>query len=100
VKLHLHVKTAYFEQIKAGTKTEEYRLHCAYWIKRLVNMPSGAKREFEGVVIHNAYKPEKLEFPWRGWKLTGITHPHFGEDEVTVFAIKLASIAAAQGGAE
>lgn len=93
-KLHLHVKTEYFDQIKAGTKTEEYRLHNAYWVKRLVDMPSGAKRVFSGIVIYNAYKPgteNRIEFPWNGWKLKGITHPHFGEDEVTVFAINLQS---------
>jgi len=92
-KLHLHVRTVYFEAIKSGAKTEEYRLHKVYWIKRLVDMPSGAKREFAGLVIHNAYKSgadNRIELPWRGWKLKGITHPHFGPDEVTVFAIKLA----------
>ena len=92
MKLHLHVKTIYFDQIAAGTKPEEYRLHNAYWVKRLVELPSGKKREYDSVVVHNAYKPglaNLIEFPWRGWRLTGITHPHFGPDEVTVFAIKL-----------
>ena len=90
--LHLHVKTEYFEAIKRGDKTEEYRIHNAYWVKRLVDMPSGYGRVFEHVVIHNAYKPgdeNRITFHWRGWHLKGITHPHFGEDEVTVFAIKL-----------
>ena len=92
MKLHLHVKTAYFNQIRAGSKVEEYRLHSAFWVKRLVELPSGAKRSFDAVVIYNAYKPgpeNRIEFPWRGWSLKGITHPHFGTDEVTVFAIKL-----------
>lgn len=91
--LYLHVQSQYFVQIKAGTKTEEYRLHNAAWVKRLVDMPSGAKREFSGIVIFDAYRKASadtvLRFPWRGWKLKGITHPHFGPDEVTVFAIKL-----------
>jgi hypothetical protein len=92
MKLHLHVKTCYFEQIVAGTKREEYRLHTGYWVKRLVELPSGNQRAFDAVVIHNAYKPglpNLIEFPWRGWTLKGITHPHFGPDPVTVFAIKL-----------
>ncbi len=92
-KLHLHVRTVYFSAVKAGAKTEEYRMHNAYWVRKLVDMPSGAKREFDGLVIYNAYQPgaeNRLELPWRGWKLKGITHPHFGPDEVTVFAIKLA----------
>jgi hypothetical protein len=93
-KLHLHVRTVYFQAIKAGTKTEEYRMHNAYWVRRLVEMPSGRKREFAGLVIYNAYQPgadNRIELPWRGWTLKGITHPHFGPDEVTVFAIKLAA---------
>lgn len=93
-KLHLHVKTEYFDQIKSGAKTEEYRLHNAYWVKRLVEFPEGKARPFDAVVIYNAYKPgaeNRIEFPWRGWRLTGRTHPHFGPDEVTVFAIKLDS---------
>ena len=92
MKLHLHVKTEYFAKIRDGSKVEEYRLHNAYWVKRLVELPSGAKRVFAGIVIYNAYKPgpeNRMEFPWRGWSLKGITHPHFGPDEVTVFAIKL-----------
>ena len=91
-KLHLHVKTEYFDQIRSGEKTEEYRLHNAYWVKRLVEFPEGKARPFAAVVIYNAYKggaENRIEFPWRGWRLTGRTHPHFGPDEVTVFAIKL-----------
>jgi len=90
--LHLHVKTEYFEAIKSGEKTEELRLYVKYWIDRLIELPSGKKREFDGVVIYNAYKPgaeNQIRFPWRGWDLVGLTHKHFGPDEVTVFAIKL-----------
>ena len=95
MKLHLHVKSVYFHQIASGAKTEEYRLHTGYWVKRLVIFPEGKKREFDGIVIYNAYKPGKgnrLEFPWRSWRLTGLTHPHFGPDEVTVFAIQLRKV--------
>ena len=34
--LRLHLKKKYWEQIKAGTKTLEYRLANDYWRKRLV----------------------------------------------------------------
>jgi len=97
MKLHLHVRSEYFAQIKAGTKREEYRLHNAYWVRRLVEMPAGTAREFAGIVIYNAYRPgadNRIEFPWRGWRITGLTHPHFGPDEVTVFAIQLTPLAA------
>ncbi len=30
MKLHLHARSEYFAQIKAGKKREEYRLHNAY----------------------------------------------------------------------
>lgn len=86
MKLHLHVKTEYFEQIRAGTKTEENRLVNDYWRKRL------AGREYDGIVIYNAYKPgseNRLEFPWRRWVTRTITHKHFGPNPVDVFAIKL-----------
>lgn len=86
MKLHLHVKTCYFEQIKAGTKTEEYRLVTPYWQKRLI------RTEYDSIVIYNAYKPgeeNRIVKPWRGWIARKITHPHFGENPVTVFAIRL-----------
>ncbi len=93
--LHLHVKTEYFEAIKRGEKIEEYRLYNDYWRHRLGG-DYGAMGvhivEYDRIVIHNAYKSgdeNKLRFKWRGWTLKIITHPHFGPDPVTVFAIKL-----------
>jgi hypothetical protein len=97
--LHLHVKTEYFEAVKRGEKTEEYRLRNTYWMKRLFHWygadgyaPSGVAKVFDGVVIHNAYKSgddNRLTFPWRGFTIRTITHPHFGSEPVAVFAIKL-----------
>ena len=87
--LHLHVKTIYFEQIKAGTKTEEFRLF-SKWKKRL--FVGSCSRQFDGIVIWNAFKSgaeTRLEFPFNGWRITTISHPHFGPEPVTVFAIKL-----------
>ena len=100
--LHLHVKTEYFEAIKRGEKTEEYRRKNRYWESRflfcVVNPNDGCTRaiyeqHYDSVVIYNAYKratPENiLTFPWRGFETKTITHPHFGPEPVTVFAIKL-----------
>ena len=101
--LHLHVKSEYFKAIKRGEKTEEYRQVKDYWLHRLstikcISTPMIKNWEYlpvahyDNVVIHNAYKAgaeNVLTFPWRGWHLKGITHPHFGPEEVTVFAIKL-----------
>ena len=86
--LHLHVKTEYFESIKGGEKTEEYRLYNDYWGGRLLL----GDIAYEGIVIHNAYKAgdeNRLRFPWCGLEFKTITHPHFGPEPVTVFAIKL-----------
>lgn len=86
--LHLHVKTEYFEQIKRGEKTEEYLIYNEYWCRRLLLR----RIAYEGIAIHNAYESgeeNRLTFPWRGFEIKEITHPHFGPEPVTVFAIKL-----------
>lgn len=91
--LHLHVKTVYFDQIKSGEKTEEYRIQNQYWGTRLLDFkaPYGPI-QFAKVIIYNAYKAgleNRIEFPWRGWELKEITHPHFGNVPKLVYAIKL-----------
>ena len=86
MKLHLHVKTEYFDQIKAGTKTTENRLANEYWAKRLIS------RSYDAVVIYNAYKPgadNRIEFPWNRWETRTIIHKHFGPYPVDVFVIHL-----------
>lgn len=86
MNLHLHVKTEYFEAIKSGSKTEEYRLDTPYWRQRLTG------RDYESVIIYNAYKPgleNRLTFPWSGANITQLTHKHFGSESVSVFAIPL-----------
>ena len=87
IKLHLHVKTVYFDAIKSGEKITENRLANAYWTKRLDG------RRYDGVVIYDAYKPgskHRMEFPWRGFEQRTIVHPHFGPFPVVVYAIHLA----------
>lgn len=86
--LRLAVKREYFEQIKSGVKTEEYRLVNDYWIKRLDGKP------FDTLTITMGYPKNDdtsrhLVFPYRGWVIKTITHPHFGDKPVEVFAINL-----------
>lgn len=86
--LQLAVKREYFEQIKSGDKKHEYRLRNAYWAKRLVG------REYNEVVITLGYlkrgdTERTLVFPYRGFFRTTITHNHFGEQSVDVYAIIL-----------
>jgi hypothetical protein len=90
--LHLHVNTEYFKAIKCGEKTEEYREVNLYWHERFFDRITLRRRSFSRIIIHNAYKSgteNRIVFPWHGWTLKTIKHPHFGPDEVTVFAIKL-----------
>lgn len=84
--LHLNLNGEYFDQIKAGTKTHEYRL-ASKWLKRL----SG--KSFERVFFKRGYPKstdtERIEVrPWRGFEIQTITHPHFGDEPVDVCAIR------------
>jgi len=86
--LRLAVKREYFEQIKSGVKTEEYRLMTERWIKRLNT------KSYDTLTITLGYpraddKERTLVFPFRGWSIKTITHPHFGDKPVEVFAINL-----------
>jgi hypothetical protein len=86
--LHLAVKRVYFDNIKAGCKGEEYRLVNDYWKKRLIG------RDYDDVVITLGYPSagdmdRTLRFRYRGYEKRKLTHPHFGPDEVEVFAISL-----------
>jgi len=86
--LNLNLKGCYFDEIKAGTKDEEYRLVTPYWIKRLEN------RDYKGIVIKKGYPKNDdlsriITRPWRAYTIKTITHPHFGSEPVKVFAIKV-----------
>ncbi len=84
--LVLPVKREYFEQMRDGAKQAEYRLCTEYWRRRLLG------RSNDSVIITLGYPKRddtarRLVFPWRGYTVETITHPHFGADQVTVFAI-------------
>jgi hypothetical protein len=86
--LVLHLKRVYFEEIKAGTKTEEYRKVTEHWIKRI------ERRTYDRVVLLLGYpargdESKRIVRPWRGYTRKIITHEHFGPDPVEVFAIRL-----------
>lgn len=81
--IHITLKFEYFDQIKAGTKREEYRLVTLYWAKRLID------REYRNIVLHRGYTANTIIFPWREFHMKTITHPHFGPEPVKVFAIRL-----------
>ena len=84
--LVLPLKAEYFNEIKSGKKTEEYRLCNDYWEKRLEH------RHYSRVVLMLGY-PKKSDSekriikPYRGFVKRTITHPHFGTKPVQVYAI-------------
>jgi hypothetical protein len=84
--LILPLKREYFEQIKAGTKVEEYRLVNDYWRARLYAKP------YKKIVLTLGYPKRtdadrRLVLPYKGYVVKKITHPHFGLDPVYVFAL-------------
>lgn len=86
--LHLALKGEYFDAIKAGTKTEEYRLCTPYWQRRLYSTFGS----YDRIILTRGYPrrddaERRLVLPWRGYTIKTITHPHFGPDPVTVYAI-------------
>lgn len=89
MNLQLAVKKEYFDQIKSGEKTREFRMVNEYWKKRMVKVPL-----FETVTITCGYpkktdKEKILVFPWNGVIIGNITHPHFGAEPVLVYQILL-----------
>lgn len=82
--LHLHLKGEYFDQILAGTKTEEYRL-VSVWKKRLEG------RQFDEVWLYRGYpkrgdESKVIRRPYRGYHVIRIQHKHFKGD-ADVYAI-------------
>ncbi|ODS24189.1 RNA-binding protein [Candidatus Endobugula sertula] len=87
-KLTLAVKAEYFDAIKAGFKTEEYRLYNDYWRKRLED------REYDVIEITRGYPKlddysKRLLFKYQPYSIKTITHPHFGNGSTKVFALPL-----------
>lgn len=88
MNLILPMKGVYFDQIKAGTKPEEFRLCTPYWRKRLED------KTYDTVTITKGYPPRddasrRMTFPWRGYVEKEIQHEFFGAQPVRVFAIRV-----------
>lgn len=64
--LHLNVHRRFFDEIAAGTKTEEYRERTDYWASRLED------REYDYIVFRNGYGPAvpEMHVEWRGVRKT------------------------------
>lgn len=86
--LVLPLKREYFEAIRDGSKTEEYRLCTPYWNRRLTY------RKFDRIVLTLGYparddQSRRLTRKWCGYTIKTITHPHFGPEPVQVYAINV-----------
>jgi hypothetical protein len=94
--LTLALKAEYFDAIRDGTKTEEFRLANEYWTRRLFVKGHSGPRQFSGIILTKGYPKRddvarRIERPWRGFIRKTITHPHFGPEPVEVFAINVAA---------
>ena len=86
--LILPLKGKWFEQVKAGTKPEEYRLDNDYWRKRLIG------KNFDRVIVTLGYPrrddtERRIVFPWNGYTMKTITSEEWDNQPQIVFAIKL-----------
>lgn len=82
--LHLHVNFEYFDQIKDGTKKEEYRESDKWKAKLDAN-------NYTNIRIYRGYQkasPETvIDLPYKGYIEKTITHKHFEDKETKVCAI-------------
>lgn len=81
-----NVAGIYFDAFKSGQKTHEFRIKNERWEKRLVG------RTYDSVIIAHGYPKhgqadKRQVFKWKGYDIRTITHPHFGDKPVQVFAI-------------
>jgi hypothetical protein len=86
--LYLAVKKKWFDQIAAGTKTDELRLRTPHWEKRLMG------RTYDAIEITLGYPSgddmsRRLRFAWNGFFVCSVVHEEFGDKPVTIFRIPL-----------
>lgn len=90
-KLTIPLKAKWFDQIKAGTKTEEYREIKPYWEKRLIG------KDYDEVVFTRGYpkkddESRRLYFRYGGYQIKTVVSKEFGGIPLQVFAIQFTEI--------
>lgn len=87
-KLFMTIKKQYFNEILNGIKKEEYRLVKPHWVDKLVG------KQYSHIIFQNGYSRNspRLEAQYLGYEIRNIRHEFFGNEEVTVFALKLGTI--------
>ena len=86
--LYLSVKKKYFDQIKANTKKEEFRVIKPYWIKRL----QGVDYDFIEIMCGYPKKGDtskRINRPYKGYVKKIVEHPEWNNKPTPVFAIFL-----------
>jgi len=88
MNLQLSVKGEYFDAMVAGEKVFEFRDRNEYWKKRIEG------REYDRLIITKGYpkrddQSRRLDLPYLGYEEQTITHPHFGDDPIDVYALHI-----------
>lgn len=86
--LFLVIKKKYYNEILAGTKTEEYREVKPYWTSKLEG------RHYDAVIFQAGYRADSPKFTieFKGYSRKQMRHEFFGDRTVDVYAIKLGKI--------
>ena len=84
--LQLTIKKKWFDLIKSGIKTEEYREIKPYFINRL-------NKKYKYIIFRNGYRKEspQIKIEFKGVEIKMIVNPMTGIFQ-SVFAIKLGRI--------
>ena len=87
-KLFMTIKKQYFDEILSGKKKEEYRLVKPHWVNKLVG------KEYTHIIFQNGYSRNapRIEAEYLGYEVKNIKHEFFGNEDVSVFALKLGTI--------
>jgi len=87
-KLFIIIKKKYYNEILSGIKKEEYRLVKPHWVKMLVG------KDYSHIVFQNGYRKDapKFEAEYLGYEIKNIKHEFFGNEDVSVFAIKIGNL--------
>ncbi len=87
-KLFIIIKKQYFDEILVGKKKEELRIVKPHWVNKLVG------KKYSNVIFQNGYAKNapRLEAEYLGYEIKNIKHDFFGNEEVSVFAIKLGQV--------
>ncbi|SHF57969.1 hypothetical protein SAMN05444274_106256 [Mariniphaga anaerophila] len=69
--LYLTLKKEFFDQIKRGDKTSEFREYKKYWVQRLMDA-DGRLIKYDFVVFRNGYhkSAQKMTVEFKGIKIT------------------------------